>query len=110
MTTPSILPAGYLYVTDAARRLGATDRSVRKAFDRGDLAGIRSPTGYRLIEVASLERFRRHLTVTEAAHRLGVSINTIRTRFDHGDLPGYRTTAGHRRINPEAVDQEGAPC
>jgi excisionase family DNA binding protein len=98
-------------VSDAARRLDATDRAVRKLFDRGELAGMRSPGGYRLIEAESLERFRRHLTVTEAAHRLGVSIDTIRSRFDLGDLAGYRTDAGHRRIAPEALEQqEGAPC
>lgn len=100
----SVLPAGYLYVTDAARRLGATDRSVRKLFDRGELAGIRSPGGFRLIEEASLERFRPYLTVTKAAHRIGVSVDTIRQRFDAGELAGFRTAAGHRRIDPDALE------
>lgn len=106
-----VLPAGYLYVTDAARRLGVTDRTVRLLVDRGELDSARTSGGYRVIAEASLEGFRPHLTITEAAQRLGVSVDTIRSRFDLGELTGYRTASGHRRISPESLDgQGGAPC
>lgn len=99
--TPAVIPAGYVTVGVASRRLETSDRTVRGLFDRGELDGTRSPGGFRLIAEASLEKFRLHLTVTQAAHRLGVSADEVRRRFDAGALAGYRTPSGARRIAPD---------
>lgn len=95
----------YVRVAVAARQLGLSAETVRLLFDRGELAGIRSETGYRLIDVDSLSSYRdrRPLTVSEAAIRLGVSRETITKRFDAGELAGHRTAAGHRLIDPEGL-------
>lgn len=107
MVTPSVVPAGHVKLGVAARRLEASERTVRGLFDRGELEGIRSAGGFRLITEASLERYRRYLSVTQAAHRLGVSPGEVRRRFDAGELEGYRTPAGARRISP---DMPGVVC
>lgn len=113
------LPAGYLYVSEAARVIDTTDRTVRGMFDRGELVGVRSPSGYRMIEAAALAGFRRHVSVKQAAKLMGVSADTVRLRFDAGLIDGFRTAAGARRIDPESLDLEnnagpeagqGAPC
>lgn len=95
----------YVRVAGAARQLGLSAETVRLLFDRGELAGIRSPTGYRLIDVDSLAVYQDHrpLTVSEAAIRLGVSRETVTKRFDAGELAGHRTPAGHRLIDPAGL-------
>jgi excisionase family DNA binding protein len=97
--------AKYVHVAVAARQLGLSAETVRMIFDRGELAGIRSETGYRLIDVDSLTSYRdrRPLTVSEAASRLGVSRETVTRRFDSGELAGHRTPAGHRMIDPAGL-------
>lgn len=101
MVTPKVTPDGYVKTGVAARRLEASDHTVRGLFDRGELDGVRSPGGYRLIALASLEQYQRYLTVTQAAHRLEVSSKEVRRRFDAGELEGYRTQTGARRIRPD---------
>ena len=95
----------YVRVALAARLLQRSAETVRLLFDRGELAGVRTETGYRLIEIESLERYRdtRPLTVSEAASRLGVSRETITKRFDSGELAGHRTPGGHRLIDPAGL-------
>jgi excisionase family DNA binding protein len=103
MTTA--ISAKYVRVAAAARQLRLSAETVRLLFDRGELAGIRSDTGYRLIDVDSLKTYRdrRPLTVSEAATRLGVSRETVTKRFDAGELAGHRTAAGHRLIDPAGL-------
>lgn len=74
-------------------------------FDRGELTGIRSQAGYRLIDMESINSYRdrRHLTVSEAASRLGISQRDVRVLFDAGRLAGYRTPAGNRLIDPAGL-------
>lgn len=95
----------YVRVAAAARQLRLAAETVRILFDRGELAGIRSPTGYRLIDIESLNAYQDHrpLTVSEAAIRLGVSRETVTKRFDSGELAGHRTPAGHRLIDPAGL-------
>lgn len=95
----------YVRVAVAARQLRLSAETVRALFDRGEITGIRSETGYRLIDVDSLAAYRdrRPLTVSEAAIRLGVSRETITKRFDAGELAGHRTAAGHRLIDPAGL-------
>lgn len=104
MTKP-VVPEGYVKVSAAARLLECSDRAVRGLFDRGELAGTRSASGYRLIEEDGLRRYRPHLSVNETARRLGISTDTVRQRFDAGELVGYRTAAGARRIDPESLGE-----
>ena len=55
--TPSTTPANeYLTPADAARRLGLMPARVRQLVDAGELRAIRSVTGWRLIELVSVER------------------------------------------------------
>lgn len=99
------LPDGYVYVSEAARQMNSTDRTVRGMVDRGELDSIRSSAGYRLVSTDSIARFRRHLTVAEAARIMGVSAETVRYRFDTGELRGFRTAAGARRIDPDSLSE-----
>lgn len=95
----------YVKVAVAARQLQKSEQSIRAMFDRGDLTGIRSANGYRLIDMDSVQRYRdrKFLSVQEAACRLGVSRETVAKRFDAGELAGHRSPAGHRLIDPEAL-------
>lgn len=95
----------HVRVKAAARELDLSAETIRLLFDRGELAGIRSESGYRLIDMESINSYRdrRHLTVSEAAHRLGVSHHDVRVLFDGGRLAGYRTSAGHRLIDPAGL-------
>jgi excisionase family DNA binding protein len=91
-----------LRVADAARKAGLAESTIRSLFDKGVLTGIRSETGYRLIDIDSLDRYRenRYLSVSQAAHRLGLSEDAITKLFDAGELAGHRSPAGHRLIDP----------
>jgi excisionase family DNA binding protein len=95
----------YVRVAEAARQLTLSAEKVRELFDAGELSGIRSESGYRLIDVYSLLQYRdtRPLTVSQAAIRLGVSRSTITKRFDAGELAGHRTAGGHRLIDPAGL-------
>lgn len=98
--------SNYLTMSAAARRLGISIDTCRRKFDDGELVGVRTTAGYRLVDPDSLEqRPRSFLTVTEAARLLDRSEVTVRTWFDTGRLRGFRTPAGHRRIDPEGVDE-----
>jgi excisionase family DNA binding protein len=92
-------------VAVAARQLGASAQQVRVLFDRGELTGVRTAKGYRLVDLASIEAYRakRYLTVSQAACQLGVSRETVAKRFDAGELAGIRSAAGHRLIDPAAL-------
>lgn len=103
MTT--IAPPRYLRVAAAARQLQLSVHTVRSLFDRGILSGIRTTTGQRLIEIASINAYieTRFLSVSEAARRLDVSRETVMKRFDSGELAGHRSPAGHRLIDPSSL-------
>lgn len=104
MTQPA-LPDGFLLVSQAARRMGASERHVRELYDSGVISGIRTPTGYRLIDPVSLENYRPYLSVHSAACELGVAESAVREMFDSGRLRGFRTPRGHRRIDPDSVKE-----
>jgi excisionase family DNA binding protein len=94
-------PVGFLLVAQAARQLGTSERHVRRLFDNGTLNGVRTESGYRLVDPDSLANYQvPHLRVAEAARMLGVSEDMVRRRFDAGELEGFRTARGHRRIDP----------
>ncbi len=103
MTT--VTGTGFVRVAVAARELGLAAGTVRVLFDRGDLNGIRSETGHRLIDMESISSYRqrRFLSVSETAARLGISRETVTKRFDAGELAGRRSAGGHRLIDPAAL-------
>lgn len=79
--------------------------TIRLKFDAGEIAGVRTSSGQRLIDAESLDAPEfRDLTVSAAARRLGKSTDTVRRLLDEGEIDGYRTAAGHRRLVPTSID------
>ena len=52
--------AEFAFVSEAARTADSSADTIRRAFDRGDIVGLRMPNGVRLIDRASLEAFAQH--------------------------------------------------
>lgn len=91
-------------VSVAARRAHVSEGTIKTWFDRGELTGVRGPTGRRLIHPASLDRRANSVSVAEAAGLAHVCEQTIRLWFDSGRIVGYRTPAGYRRIDTVSLN------
>lgn len=95
----------WLTVSQAAHRTGRCAATIRLKFDAGEISGVRTANGHRIINAASLDAPEfRDLTISGAARRLGKSADTVRRLLDDGLLNGYRTDAGHRRVVPDSID------
>lgn len=56
-------------VSEAARRAGTSEDTIRRKFDTGELAGVRTAGGLRLIDRAALEAFADGLAESRKARR-----------------------------------------
>lgn len=95
----------WLTVSQAAHRTGRCVATIRLKFDAGEITGVRTPSGHRLIDAESLDAPEfRDLTVSAAARKLGKSADTVRRLLDDGEIDGYRTKSGHRRLDPTSIE------
>jgi excisionase family DNA binding protein len=59
---------------EAARAAEVSDDTIRRAFDAGELAGMRTASGLRLIDRAALEAYARARAEKRAAERRAATI------------------------------------